>query len=48
MVKIVVLTMCPNGGCPRMGVTGRNAFFRDDYKGKISMKTKLLMKISSL
>ena len=48
MAKIVILTMCPGGGCPRMAVMGADAFFRDDYDGEINLSTRLLKKLSAL
>lgn len=48
MTKVVVLTMCGVGGCPRIAITGKGGFFRDDYKGKVKMGTKLIKKMSIL
>lgn len=48
MAKIIVLTMCPNGGCPRIGITGKSTFFKDDYNGKVNMTPELLRKLSAL
>ncbi len=45
---VVILNICPMGGCPRIGVSGNKAFFRDDYKGNIAMSAKLLRKLSAL
>ena len=48
MSKVIILRMCPGVGCPRMAVTGEKALFRDDYKGQVNVKSKLLKKLSNM